>query len=46
MSLVMMFGIVSLVLAGKGNNGTFTAKNGDTMYVCGCGKEMIKVKKS
>lgn len=38
LSLVMALGIASLVLADKGNNGTFTAKKGDTIFVCGCGE--------
>jgi len=38
LSLVMSLGIASLVLADKGNSGTFTAKKGDTIQVCGCGE--------
>jgi len=37
-SLLLLFAAVSLVFAAKGPSGTFEAKAGDTIYVCGCGE--------
>ncbi len=37
LSLLFVFATVSLVLAAKGPTGTFDAKPGDVIYVCGCG---------
>ena len=38
LSLLFVSVAVSLVLAAKGPTGTFDAKVGDTIYVCGCGE--------
>lgn len=37
MTMLLVIGAVSLAYAGKGHNGKFDTKAGDTIYVCGCG---------
>ena len=39
LSLLFVCTAVVLAFADKGPNGTFDAKAGDTIYVCGCGAE-------
>ena len=38
LSLLFVFAAVSLAFAGKGPNGKFDVKAGDSIYVCGCGE--------
>jgi len=38
LSLLFVFAAFTLAIADKGPTGTFEAKAGDTIYVCGCGE--------